>query len=339
MNTEQRTPLPLPKRLNLAQRPTPLQLLKRISRQSGGTRIWVKRDDMTGCGLSGNKVRKLEFILARALDEGYDTLITCGGVQSNHCRAVALLGAQLGLKVHLILRGADAVPDGNLLLDRLAGAEISFYPLKEYRQLDQLFEHWQKHYQAEGRKPLLIPTGGSEGVGLWGYFACARELKADCDQAGIEPGVIVCATGSGGTQAGLTVGAEQEFGADTQVIGMAVSDSRRYFERKVREDISDWQRLYDVPDYITANLRVLVNDEYTGPGYGIATEVVFDTIRNMARLEGLLLDPVYTGKAFYGMLQEIHAGRFHGVDDIVFVHTGGLFGLFAQREQVFGLTT
>ncbi|MCV6605902.1 MAG: D-cysteine desulfhydrase family protein, partial [Porticoccaceae bacterium] len=303
--------LKLPERLSLAQRNTPLQLLPRLSKEVG-CNIWVKRDDMTGCGLTGNKVRKLEFTLKHALSEGCDTLITCGGVQSNHCRATALLGAQLGMNVHLVLRGAPAEAEGNLLLDRLAGADISFYPPKEYiSNLAEILDHWQSHYQQRGSKAWIIPTGGSDGIGLWGYISCAQELAADIKTAGIEPEAIISASGSGGTQAGLTVGVADAISPDLPVIGMAVSDSSAYFINKVKEDIDDWRQRYGFAQAPWLdNLNINVNADYIGPGYGVATQPVFDTIKRLARLEGILLDPVYTGKAFHGLLEEIDKGCF-----------------------------
>ncbi len=326
-----------PPRLTLAQRPTPLQPLDRLSSELGGPRIWVKRDDLTGAVTTGNKVRKLEFILARALDEGCDTLITCGGIQSNHCRATAILGAQLGMKVHLILRGerGESVPEGNLFLDYLAGAEVSCYPLREYRQLDQLFAHWQRHYQSQGRKPCSIPVGGSDHTGVWGYIACAEELVNDFQVAGISPAAIVHATGSGGTQAGLT--AAMQLSGLPRVIGMAVCDDEAYFTAKFREDLAAWREFYlDIPQvaaFSPDKITCEVNDSYIGPGYAIATDEVFATIRQAASLEGIVLDPVYSGKAFHGMLEEIRKGNFAAASDIVFVHTGGVFGLMAQRDR------
>lgn len=196
------TDLQFPPRLSLAQTPTPLQPLDRLSRQLGGPRIWVKRDDVTECGASGNKIRKLEFVLAQALANGCDTLITSGGVQSNHCRATALLGARLGLKVHLILRDEGDYqnpPVGNLLLDYLAGAEVSLYPRQRYvAEHEQLVAGWCESYLRQGRKPWVIPVGASDGHGVWGYIQCARELADDIASADIRPGLIVHATGSGG---------------------------------------------------------------------------------------------------------------------------------------------
>ena len=160
-----------PRKTDLARTPTPLQFLERASAQWGGNhRLWVKRDDLTGSVLSGNKVRKLEFITAHALDNGYDTLITCGGIQSNHCRATALVCAQLGLSAHLLLRGERrGAPDGNLMLDYLAGASVSCYPARQYfSEIDELFEQWQAHYAERGRRALAVPTGGSDGIGVWG---------------------------------------------------------------------------------------------------------------------------------------------------------------------------
>jgi D-cysteine desulfhydrase len=329
-----------PESLTLAQLPTPLQPLDRLSTQFSGPRIWVKRDDLTGCALSGNKIRKLEFTLARALAQGCDTLITCGGVQSNHCRATAILGARLGLKVHLILRDEEldgnqqaTAADGNLFLDYLAGAEVSIYPKAEFQARQrELFEHWSQHYATQGHKAYLIPTGASDATGVWGYIRCIEELIGDFKQADIHPSSIIHATGSGGTQAGLSLGCALHQ-LDAQVLGIAVCDNAAYFQRKVMADISAWQNRYEVTS-LPESLSVQVNDDFIGPGYSKADPEVFATIKKVAALEGILLDPVYTGKAFYGMLTLIEQGYFAAARDIVFVHTGGLFGLFAQREQL-----
>jgi D-cysteine desulfhydrase len=323
-----------PPRLSLAQTPTPLEFLPRLSEKHGqGHRLWVKRDDLTGAALSGNKVRKLEFVAAAAAEQGCDTLITCGGVQSNHCRATALVGARLGYDVHLLLRGeAPSELDGNLLLDHLAGATISHYPTRQFsNELDQLLAHWQQHYLKQGRKPMIVPTGASNGIGIWGYIAAAEELKQDFQRAAIESAHIVCATGSGGTQAGLTLGALLH-GLPAKVWGINVCDDEAWFINKVGADIADWQQRYqcDLPDPAPV-ARVI--DGYVGPGYGRAGAEIYQLIAEVARLEGLVLDPVYTGKACYGMLQEISRGRFSGCQDIVFVHTGGIYGVFPQRHN------
>jgi len=321
-----------PRRIDLARTPTPLHCLERASSRWGcGHRLWAKRDDLTGCTLSGNKVRKLEFITAYAVDHGYDTLITCGGLQSNHCRATAFVGAQLGLAVHLLLRGeAPADLEGNLFLDHLAGAAVDCYPKRQYvAEIDALFEHWQQHYTALGRSALAIPTGGSDGIGVWGYIAACEELAADFHANRIERAHIVTASGSGGTQAGLTLGVALHELAAT-VWGINVCDDEQYFLDKIAADAADWHRRY--PQLPGVDIEPRVIDGHVGAGYGIADEAVFRLIAELATLEGLVLDPVYTGKAFRGMLDEIAAGRFEGVRDIVFMHTGGIFGLFPQRD-------
>jgi D-cysteine desulfhydrase len=324
--------LAYPRKIDLARTPTPLQYLERASGKWGcGHRLWVKRDDLTGSTLSGNKVRKLEFIAAHAIDNGYDTLVTCGGLQSNHCRATAFVGAQLGLAVHLLLRGEEPPSrDGNLLLDHLAGATVSCYPTGQYvSEIDDLFGQWQAHYADQGRKALAIPTGGSDGIGVWGYIAACEELAEDFQAATIEQAHIVTATGSGGTQAGLTLGAALHQLPAT-VWGVNVCDDEQYFLDKVASDIADCRARY--PDVPSVEVQPRVLDGYVGQGYGIAGEDVFALIVELSRLEGLVLDPVYTGKAFAGMLAEIAGGRFEGCRDIVFVHTGGIFGLFPQRD-------
>lgn len=325
-----------PPRLSLSRAPTPLVSLDRLSARLGGPRIWVKRDDLTECAASGNKIRKLEFVLAAALAAGCDTLITSGGVQSNHCRATALLGARLGLAVHLVLRDEGDFQDppaGNLLLDYLAGADLSLYPRQRYlAEHDQLVAEWRRHYESRGGKVWVIPVGASDGHGVWGYIDCARELAADFASAGIRPGLIVHATGSGGTQAGLTLGARL-FDLGCPVLGMAVCDDAAYFRAKVRADLDHWSALAG-RDHGVAPNAIRVDDRYIGPGYGVATEAVFETIRELASLEGLLLDPVYSGKAFHGLVSEIRAGNFAAMTDVVFVHTGGLFGLLAQGHRL-----
>ncbi|WP_250460861.1 D-cysteine desulfhydrase family protein [Microbulbifer litoralis] len=329
--------LTFPARVRLANLPTPLQPLDRITEKFstpfGGPRLWVKRDDLTESAMSGNKLRKLEFIAGAARERGCDTLITCGGIQSNHCRTTALVGARLGFRVQLILRGEVSGPvDGNLLLDELAGASTACYPARQYfEELPQLFEHWKNFYAQRGHRAFCIPTGASDGLGIWGYIAGAAELLEDCREAGFEPEHIVCATGSGGTQAGLTLGCQLN-GARALVTGYAVCDNAEYFRRKVREDVRHWSELSG--NHIDEEqLDISVNADYIGPGYAEADEPVYRTIADAAAQEGLLLDPVYTGKAFHGLLQELRKGRYRDCENLVFVHTGGQFGLFPHREK------
>jgi D-cysteine desulfhydrase len=280
--------LAYPRKIALAQTPTPLQYLARASEKWGqGHRLWVKRDDLTGCALSGNKVRKLEFITAHAIDNGYDTLITCGGVQSNHCRATALAGAQLGLGVHLLLRGDEPVErEGNFFLDHLAGATVNCYPSGVFvKEIDSLFLHWQEHYAAQGHKAMVVPTGGSDGIGAWGYIAACEELAGDFQAAGIEKAHIVTATGSGGTQTGLTLGVALHQLPAT-VWGVNVCDNAQYFIDKVASDAADWRRLY--PDVPAVAIEPRVLDGYVGQGYAIASQAVFELIAELTRMEGLV---------------------------------------------------
>lgn len=332
-----------PPRIPLAHTPTPLQPLRRLQAQLGGPLIWLKRDDMTGSTLSGNKVRKLEFIAAKAQAEGYDALITCGGIQSNHCRATALVAAQLGMQCHLLLRGEAADPpvaDGNLLLDELSGCSISFHPAKEYfSQLEKIAAERINDFAERGHKAKFIPTGGSDGDGVWGYIAACNELHQDFIAQQIKPQAIVTASGSGGTQAGLVVGSIL-FGLNADVYGINVCDDENYFLNKIAADISDWQELYPQQaleaGFTDADYRAAIHmiDGYVGKGYGIVSDQVLQTIKQLATIEGVVLDPVYSGKAFDGLLSEIKNGRFATAKDIVFIHTGGVFGLYAFKEQL-----
>jgi D-cysteine desulfhydrase len=309
-----------PPRNDYAIAPTPIQRLDRLQATLGlSTRIWVKRDDLTGSHLSGNKIRKLEFLVADAQAQGATTLITCGGVQSNHARATALLAAQAGMQCHLLLRGdePDSV-DGNLLLDRLAGAQISYYPSHSFEaNIASYFSHWCEHYQMQGAKAYAIPTGGSNGTGIWGYLACAEEMSGQLATLNCTPEHIVCATGSGGTQAGLTLGVAL-MGMRARVTGVAVCDDAAWFERKVRQDWQQWHQQYaalaaqncSAAGVELDQLSVHTLDQYIGPGYARAGQEIFEIIKLLASTEGIILDPVYTGKAFFGMLQELRQGAW-----------------------------
>ena len=322
-----------PARISLARLPTPLEPLTRLS-AAYGTRIWIKRDDLTDTVASGNKIRKLEYSIGQALAEEADVLVTWGGVQSNHCRATAALAARLGLKSHLVLRGSEPNErDGNLLIDSLVGAEITFAPPERYQAMDHTYMDLQAEYASQGLKTYRIPVGASDEVGLWGYINCANELKRDFESAGISPDAIVSATGSGGTLAGLIIGnALHEL--NTRVVAFNVCDDEAYFKHKISKDFVLWRDRYG-SDLDIDQLPINVIDGYVGPGYGRATPEVFETIREVARLEGIVLDPVYTGKAFNALLQEIRSGKFEGLSDIVFIHTGGMLGLFPQKQKLF----
>lgn len=324
-----------PSRLSLANLPTPITRLDRFKIPGVDTRIWVKRDELTGTEVSGNKIRKLEFCFAEARDQGCKVVITCGGVQSNHCRATAILGARLGFKVHLILRGEKPeMPEGNLLLDYLSGATIDYIPQREWKSHFDYAHELVQRYANEGQKALFIPTGASDEVGLWGYIAASEELKQDFQRLELTPDYIVTATGSGGTQAGLIVG-NQLFDLQSQVRAFNVCDDAAWFENKIREDVTLWKQRYEI-DIDAGSLPIETVEGYVGPGYGVAEQPVFDLIRQLATTEGLFLDPVYTGKAFYGMVEELakgDTGALAGARDVLFVHTGGLFGVFPQQDN------
>ena len=290
----------------------------------------MKRDDLTGAALTGNKIRKLEFIAAHALEQGFQTLVTCGGVQSNHCRTTALVAAQLGLDCHLVLR-ADDEPEqntGNFLLDQLAGATLEILPSKEWAtQLKVIYARLESEFAEAGRPALMMPTGGSDSLGVWGYIAAAEELRGDLAEHGIERAALTLATGSAGTQTGLTAGVAM-FDLPLDVVAYAVCDDADWFNRRVAHD---WQASKARwPQLPKIDLAPQTRDHSVGPGYGRAAAPVYELIAELTRLEGVVLDPVYTGKAFHGLVTDLREGFYPDVDDIIFGHTGGVFGLFAH---------
>ncbi len=319
-------------RISLARLPTPLQPLHRFCQKHQLPPIWIKRDDLTDAAASGNKLRKLEFCVAQALKEGASALITCGGIQSNHCRATAIVAASKGLNCHLILRGEEpAQADGNLLLDTLVGAKISYLPARGYNKaLPGAVAEIQAEYSARGETAYSIPIGASDEVGLWGYIAACEELRQDFTDHGLNPEFIVSATGSGGTAGGLIMGNEL-YDLGTTVLSFNVCDDEAYFVNKITNDFTAWQTRYQPETNIDLPIRII--EGYVGPGYGVADPEVYATIKELAQTEGIVLDPVYTGKAFHGLVSELKAGKLQPTRETIFIHTGGIFGIFPHRSH------
>ena len=326
-----------PERIKLAQTPTALEKMERLS-QKFGVEIYFKRDDYTGTELSGNKVRKLEFLLSRALKMGVDTVITCGGAQSNHCRATAFAAKRLGLKAVLLLRTPDPnqppPPEANILLDYLVDATIIWITPEQYQQRDQYFARQAEKLVAAGACPYIIPEGGSNALGAWGYVATVEELVSDVaplDGSGVGPTTVISAVGSGGTTAGLVLG-NKLFAAGFRIVGVNVCDDRDYFQKVIGNIMDDFQNNYlEQPVAATADIEIL--DGYVGRGYALSQPKELEAIRDLARLEGVVLDPVYTGKAYYAMISELEKNPECFGSRIIFLHTGGLFGLFSIAEH------
>ena len=330
-----RSRLPAPRKVSLARAATPLQPLPRTS-EALGVEVLFKRDDLTGSDLSGNKVRKLEYLLAEAQDHNADVVVTCGGEQSNHCRATALAAARLGLGSVVILRTDDPAhppaTTGNILLDRLAGAEIRWISGPDWARRDELLAAEADRLREAGRVPYVIPEGGSNALGAWGYVAAAQEIADDLATLPLRPTTIVYACGSGGTGAGLILGAKlADLAAlGVQVAGVNVCDDRNYFVRAIGRICTDFVERWPVGVTVTADDIELV-DGHVGRGYALSQPEELATIRDLARRDGVILDPVYTGKAFHGVVTELARARARFGERIVFVHTGGLFGLFGGR--------
>ncbi|MHB2019164.1 MAG: 1-aminocyclopropane-1-carboxylate deaminase/D-cysteine desulfhydrase [Candidatus Xenobia bacterium] len=317
----------LPPRLALANLPTPVERLRLD--ETNGIELWIKRDDLTGSALSGNKVRKLEYLLHEACGRGADHLITCGGIQSNHCRATALAAAMSGMQCTLFLRGAEPdVSDGNLLLDRLAGARVIWITREQYsKERNKLMAaETERLRQEEGRTPYVIPEGGSNALGAWGYVQAVDEIQKQMPA----PDYIVCATGSGGTQAGLILGC-RHYLPRTQVVGVNVCDDEAYFRNVIGGVLEDWQHRWGSIGLTSED--VVLADGYVGQGYALNTPDELATLRDLVRRTGIVLDPVYTLKGFIGLISELGKGRFRSGSRVLFIHTGGIFGLFPKRAE------
>ncbi len=326
-----------PPRVEIARLPTPCILLRRFSERLG-VEIYLKRDDLTGIALSGNKVRKLEFVLADALAKKADVILTCGGAQSNHARATAVAAAMLGFRCRLLLRTPDPanppLAEGNILLDRMAGAEIVWISPEEYRNRMEVFEREAALLRKEGRTPYIIPEGASDALGAWGYIRAAEEIKKDMAALGPkQPATIIHATGSGGTAAGLALGARL-CNLPARVITFSVCDDRLHFLNVIGNICELAISEFRLPIDFDRHRDLHIIDGYVGRGYALSSAEELDLICDVARTEGIFLDPVYTGKAFFGMVQELKKQPACFGKRILFIHTGGIFGLFPKAVEI-----
>lgn len=330
-------------RIFLAHLPTPLERLDRLSKELGGPEIWIKRDDCTGLSTGGNKTRKLEFLMAEALAQGADTIITQGATQSNHARQTAAFAAKLGLACHILLEDRTGSNDanynlnGNVLLDHLHGATTS----KRAGGMDMAaeMEVLASRLQGEGRKTYIIPGGGSNPTGALGYVNCAFELVSQANDRGLVIDHVVTATGSAGTQAGLVTGLKA-LNSGIPLLGIGVRAPKEKQEENVFALAQRTAEKLGCPG-VVARGDVVADSSYVGAGYGIPREDTLEAITMFAQLEGILLDPVYSGKGAAGLIDHVRKGRFTKGQRIVFLHTGGAAGLFGydaafaeQRKQL-----
>ena len=316
----------IPNKVELANIPTPIQAIF-----FEGFEILIKRDDYTGIEWTGNKIRKLEYLIFEALQKKADVLITCGGVQSNHARATAAVAARLGLKSILYLRGKEpAQYDGNLALDKLFGAELRFVTQEEYDNIQEIADKEIASLKKKGLKAYFIPEGGSSPLGIWGYIECAREISKQLKSFKNKPSHIVTAVGSGGTLAGLVVG-KKLFGLKSNLIGVNVLKTSGDFEKIVCDLANECSKKYKLGIKVTSKDFTIL-DGYSTEGYENISKEKLELLTFVSQDYGLLLDPAYTGKAFFGMVDYfIYQGN--EFNKLMFIHTGGVFGIFPKMKK------
>ncbi|ANG64658.1 D-cysteine desulfhydrase [Marinobacterium aestuarii] len=320
-------------RLHFAHLPTPLEPLTNLSKALGGPNLWIKRDDCTGLAGGGNKTRKLEFLMADAVEQGADTIITQGATQSNHARQTAAIAAKLGMKCHILLEdrtGSGEVDynyNGNVMLDQLMDAPLTKFPAGT--DMNAAMEELATTLRAEGKKPYIVPGGGSNEIGALGYVDCALELLTQANTAGLRIDTVVHGTGSAGTQAGLVTGFS---GSNSRipVLGIGVRVPREQQEANVFRLAERTCEKLGIPGAVKRE-DVVANCDYVGEGYGIPAASTLEAIELFARHEGILLDPVYSGKGAAGLIDLVRKGHFDKDDNVVFLHTGGSQALFGYR--------
>jgi L-cysteate sulfo-lyase len=321
-------------RVKLCHAPTPLEFMPNLTKHLGGPQLWIKRDDCTGIATGGNKVRKLEFLMGEALAQGATHVVTQGAVQSNHVRQTAAVAAKLGLRCTAVLEhriqtnDPDYLEGGNVLLDHLMGIAIEYRP--GGADMQAAIEEVGARLAEQGEKPYVIPGGGSNPTGALGYAHVALELLAQANEMGLRIDRLVHATGSAGTQAGLVVGLHA-LNSGIAVLGIGVRNPRDKQEANVHKLAEATAEKLGVRGGIPRD-SVMANCDYVGAGYGIPTEGMAEAVKLLARLEGIFLDPVYSGKGMAGLIDLIRKGAFRADENIVFLHTGGQVGLFGYSD-------
>lgn len=320
-------------RLNFAHLPTPLEPLNNLTQLLGGPNLWIKRDDCTGLAGGGNKTRKLEFLMADAVACGADTIITQGATQSNHARQTAAIAVKMGMGCHILLedrtnsKEVDYNRNGNVMLNQLFGAQLRAFPAGA--DMVSAMEELAAELRAGGRKPYIIPGGGSNEIGALGYVNCALELLQQVNSAGLHIASVVHGTGSAGTQAGLVTGFS---GSNSliPVLGIGVRAAREQQEANVFNLADRTAHKLGIPGAVKRE-DVVANCDYVGEGYGIPAASTLEAIELFARYEGILLDPVYSGKGAAGLIDLIRKGQLQKGENVVFLHTGGSQALFGYR--------
>lgn len=327
-------------RVRITHGPTPLEFMPRLTEALGGPNLYIKRDDCTGLATGGNKTRKLEFLIADALKHGADTIITQGATQSNHARQTVAIAAKTGLKCEILLEDRTGSKEdnykhsGNVFLDHLYGANVRELP--GGTDMNAAMADLAETLRGKGRKPYIIPGGGSNPIGALGYVVCALEMVDQFNTQGLDVSCVVHATGSAGTQAGLVVGLEGSR-SRIPVLGIGVRAPKEAQETSVYNLATKTAELLGVPGAV-ARESVRANCDYVGSGYGIPTPGMVEAVTMMARLEGILLDPVYSGKGMAGLIDLCRKGNFKKGDNVVFVHTGGSVALFGYMNAFEGLS-
>lgn len=318
-----------PNHFNFSYLPTPVISLKTISAQFPSYQLGLKRDDLTGMELSGNKIRKLDFLLKEAVENGATKVITCGGLQSNHCRATAFAAGKAGLKTVLLLRGSKPeIATGNYLLGLLSAVEIIIVTADEYKNADALMADYAAK---SSEKVYVIPEGGSNETGAWGYVKCFYEILNQVAAGGVKCDTIVVASGSGGTHAGLLAG-KLISGSAVNVVSVNVCDDAKYFVNKIDSILNRFSEKYNVKMH-WGKSDIHVIDGFVGDGYGITSGTEEELIVKLVKDEGIILEPVYTAKAFGGMIEAMKKQNLPG-NNIIFIHTGGIFGIFPYWQEL-----